>query len=163
MDEVVKIRNIFHHPVHFVAFGFGSGLLPKAPGTWGTMAAIPIYLLLSSLPLWLYGAILLFLIIFAIYACGVTAKDLGAHDYPGIVLDEVVGFLLTMIAMPKTWLAIATGFVLFRIFDIWKPWPIGWVNKRVNGGFGIVLDDLLAAIFAWLMLQVLLYVWLFYE
>lgn len=163
IESKTIIRNIFHHPIHFIAFGFGSGLLPKAPGTWGTIAAIPIFLLIAQLPVWLYVLVTLLCILFAIYACDVTAKDLGVHDHPGIVIDEIVGFLLTMTFMPKTWLSIATGFVLFRLFDIWKPWPIRWIDKQVKGGFGIVLDDLLAAVFAWLVFQVLLYLWIFYE
>ncbi len=157
------MRSIFQHPIHFIAFGFGSGLLPKGPGTWGTIAAIPIYLLIAQLPVWLYVLVTLLCILFAIYSCEVTAKDLGVHDYPGIVIDEIVGFLLTMTAMPKTGLSIATGFVLFRLFDIWKPWPIRWIDKQVQGGFGIVLDDLLAAVFAWVVFQVLVYGWMLYE
>lgn len=156
-------HNIFHHPIHFIAFGFGSGLLPKTPGTWGTIAAIPIYLLIAHYPLWLYALCTLLLIVFAIYACDITARDMGVHDHPGIVVDEIVGFLLTMIAMPVHWFWIIIGFILFRIFDIWKPWPIRWLDQHIKGGLGIVVDDLLAAVYAWLGLQLILSVWIFYQ
>src|SRR5690606_36669535 len=128
-----------------LAFGFGSGLLPKMPGTWGTVAAIPLYFLIADCQLWLYLLITFLLICFSFYACGVTAKDLGVHDYKGIVLDEIVGFLLTMTALPMHWVWIGLVFIFFRLFDIWKPWPICWSDKHVSGGFGIVVDDLLAA------------------
>lgn len=156
-------RSVFHNPIHFIAFGFGSGLLPKIPGTYGTLVAIPIYLIIANTPLWLYASVTLLLILFSIYACGITARDIGVHDYPGIVLDEIVGYLLTMLAVPANWLWILLGFVLFRVFDIWKPWPIRWIDQRVTGGLGIVLDDLLAAVYAWLILQALVFVWVYYE
>lgn len=157
------LRSVFQHPLHFIAFGFGSGLLPKMPGTWGTLAAIPLYLLIANYPLWLYSLLTLLLIIFSIYISGVTARDIGVHDHPGIVIDEIVGFLLTMLALPVNWLWISAGFILFRIFDIWKPWPIRWVDRQVKGGVGIVVDDLLAAVYAWLILQALLAAWVFYQ
>lgn len=156
-------RSVFHNPIHFVAFGFGSGLLPRMPGTYGTIVAIPIYLLIANTPLWLYALITLLLITFAVYACGVTARDIGVHDYSGIVLDEIVGYLLTMLAVPVNWFFIVLGFVLFRVFDIWKPWQIRWVDHKVKGGLGIVGDDLLAAVYAWIILQALLFVWVYYE
>lgn len=159
----INLRSVFHNPIHFLAFGFGSGLLPKMPGTWGTVAAIPLYLLIAHYSLWIYVSITFLLIIFAVYASHITARDLGIHDYPGIVIDEIVGFLLTMVAIPVDWLWITMGFILFRVFDIWKPWPIRWVDRHLKGGLGIVVDDLLAAIYAWLILQFFLYVWTFYQ
>lgn len=148
-------RSVFRNPIHFLAFGFGSGLLPKMPGTYGTVAAIPLYLLLAHLSLTWYVVATLLLIAFAIYASHVTARDLGVHDYPGIVIDEIVGYLLTMMAIPFGWFWIVSGFVLFRVFDIWKPWPIRWLDRRVSGGLGIVVDDLLAAVYAWVVLQIM--------
>lgn len=156
-------RSVLRNPIHFLAFGFGSGLLPKMPGTYGTLAAIPIYLLIATLPLWMYAAITLLLIVFACYACGVTARDIGVHDYSGIVLDEIVGYLLAMMAVPVGWFWIIAGFSLFRLFDIWKPWPIRWVDRHVKGGVGIVVDDLIAAVFAWVILQGLVFLWVYYD
>lgn len=148
--------SIWRNPVHFLAFGFGSGAMPFAPGTFGTLVAIPVFLLFSGLTLWLYLLLTAVMLLLGIWLCHVTAHDLGVHDHSGIVWDEIVGYLITMIAAPPTWQTIVLGFVLFRIFDILKPWPIGWVDKRVQGGLGIMLDDVLAGIFAALVLQMML-------
>ncbi len=145
------------NPVHLLAFGFGSGLSPKAPGTVGTIAAIPLYGLLQLLPLSYYLAALLAAALLGIYLCGKTARDLQVHDHPGIVWDEFVGFWLTMLAAPAGWLWIVAGFLFFRLFDIWKPWPISWLDKSVEGGLGIMLDDILAGIYAAICLQLLAY------
>ena len=148
-------RSIWRKPVHFLAFGFGSGAMPFAPGTLGTLVAVPIYLLMGTLDLYLYLLITLLLGIVGIYLCQVSARDLGVHDHSVIVWDEIVGYLITMIAAPPGWTMIILGFVLFRFFDIIKPWPIGWVDRRVQGGLGIMLDDVLAGIFAAFVLQIL--------
>lgn len=145
------------NPVHLLAFGFGSGVIPKAPGTWGTVVAIPIYLLLQGLPLLPYLIVLLAMTLVGIWLCHVTAKDLGVHDHPGIVWDEIVGYLITMIAAPSSWLWMLIGFVLFRLFDILKPWPIRTIDNGVEGGLGIMLDDVLAGIMALASLQLLAY------
>jgi phosphatidylglycerophosphatase A len=158
-----SLTDLLRRPIHFISFGFGSGLLPKMPGTWGTVVAIPIYLLIAHNPLWLYALITCLLIGFSFYACDVTARDIGVHDHPGIVLDEIVGYLLTMLAIPVAWPWVLAGFVLFRLFDIWKPWPIKWVDKHVKGGFGIVVDDLLAAVYAWIVLQMIIGAVAFYQ
>ena len=144
------------NPVHFLALGFGSGLLKPAPGTWGTLAAIPLYLLLmsvvssSSYP---YFAVIVVSFVVGVYLCGKTATDAGVHDHGSIVWDEIVGFLITMLIVAPTWQNIALGFVLFRIFDILKPWPIKLLDKHVHGGFGIMIDDVLAGVFAWALLM----------
>jgi len=148
---------VWRNPVHFLAFGFGSGLAPKAPGTFGTLAAVPLYLLMTLLPLSGYLAVLVLAALLGIYLCGRTAQDLGVHDHPGIVWDEFVGFWITMLFVPVQWYWILAGFALFRLFDIWKPWPIRVIDQRVEGGFGIMLDDVLAGVYAWLVLQLLLY------
>lgn len=145
------------NPVHLLAFGFGSGVIPKAPGTWGTVVAIPIYLLIQGLPLIPYLVVVIAMTLLGIWLCHVTAKDLGVHDHPGIVWDEIVGFLITMIAAPSGWLWLLIGFVLFRLFDILKPWPIRTVDNGVEGGLGIMLDDVLAGIMALVCLQLLAY------
>ena len=139
--------------MHLLAFGFGSGRMRGAPGTAGTLACIPFYLLLQSLSLEHYLAVVLGLLVIGVPVCERTTRDLGVHDHPGIVFDEMVAFLLVMTAAPAGWGWIATGVVLFRIFDILKPWPIGWVDRRVEGGLGIMLDDVLAAVYSWILLQ----------
>lgn len=148
-------KTIFESPVHIFAFGFGSGLAPFAPGTFGTLAAIPLYWMLSFLPLWLYSLVLLAAIIFGIWVCGESAKRLGVPDHGGIVWDEFVGFWITMLAAPSGLVWILVGFVLFRIFDIWKPWPIYIVDDKVKGGLGIMLDDMIAGAYAFMIMQIL--------
>ncbi|MDF3054414.1 MAG: phosphatidylglycerophosphatase [Gammaproteobacteria bacterium] len=149
------IRSVWRNPIHFIAFGFGSGTLPKMPGTWGTIVAIPIYLLMSHLSLSAYIALTTLLILISFVICHITARDIGVHDHPGIVLDEIVGYLLTMILVPTGWFWVITGFIFFRIFDIWKPFPIRWVDSKIKGGVGIVVDDLLAGVYAWIVLQLI--------
>lgn len=135
-------------PVHFLAVGCGAGLIPWAPGTWGTLVAVPLYLVLAGLPLPLYLAVLAALFLLGVYLCERTSRDAGVHDHPGIVWDEVVGYLLTMTAVPADWYWVLAGFVLFRAFDIIKPWPIRFLDRYVEGGFGIMIDDVVAALFA---------------
>ncbi|MFA6302290.1 MAG: phosphatidylglycerophosphatase A [Legionella sp.] len=148
-------NRVFQDPSYFLAFGFGSGLMPIAPGTWGTLAAIPIYLLIENTHWSIYLTLTLLAFIIGTWVCDRVAEDLGIHDYKGIVWDEVVGYLLTMFMAPKGILWIILGFFLFRIFDIWKPQPIRLIDKQVKGGFGIMIDDVLAAIPAWVILQLL--------
>ncbi len=148
---------VWKNPIHFLAFGFGSGLAPKAPGTFGTLAAVPCYLLLQHLSIPVYLLVLLFAFLLGIYLCGKTAEDLGVHDHPGIVWDEFVGYWLTMCAAPQGVIWLVLGFALFRLFDICKPWPIGMLDKNLGGGLGIMLDDILAGGYAWVLLQLLVY------
>ncbi|MEW7976306.1 MAG: phosphatidylglycerophosphatase A [Candidatus Sedimenticola endophacoides] len=143
------------NPRHLLAFGLGAGALPKAPGTAGTLAAVPLYLLLMELPAATYLVLVLGLFLIGIPICGRTAADLGVHDHGGIVWDEWVGFLLTMWLAPPGWFWLLAGFTLFRFFDILKPWPIGWLDRRVGGGLGIMLDDLMAGVYAFGCLQLL--------
>lgn len=145
------------NPVHWLSLGFGTGLAPRAPGTVGTLAALPFYWLLHTLPAWQYALVGAALFALGIYLCGATARALGVHDHPGIVWDEVVGYLFTLVAVPFDWRWIAVGFVLFRLFDIWKPWPIRSLDRGVRGGFGIMFDDLVAALYASVLMQVILY------
>ena len=148
-----------NHWVHFFAFGFGSGAAPKAPGTFGTLAAIPLYLLLAQLPLYGYLAALVATFAFGVYVCDRAAQDMQVHEHGGIVWDEFVGFWITMAFLPVHWVWIVSGFVLFRLFDILKPFPISWLDKRVKGGFGIMIDDVLAGLFALAILQAIRYSW----
>jgi len=145
--------HLLRDPIHFLALGFGSGLSPVAPGTFGTLAAIPLYLLLHTFSLPIYVIVTALLAIIGIALCDISARKLGVHDHPGIVWDEVVGYLVTMTAAPVGWYWVLLGFVLFRFFDILKPWPIRLIDRQVKGGFGIMLDDLLAGVMAALVLQ----------
>jgi len=140
-------------PVLFLALGFGTGLARFAPGTFGTLAAVPIYWSMQSLSVFYYSLITLVLFIVGIYLCHSAALKLGVHDHPGIVWDEIVGYLITMFLAPAgiTWIIV--GFALFRLFDIWKPWPIAWLDAKVHGGMGIMIDDVLAGIYAAVVLQ----------
>lgn len=140
------------HPVHLLAFGFGSGLSPKAPGTVGSLAAIPFYFLLAQLPNWGYLLCLALASIIGVYLCGKTSRDMGVHDHGGIVWDEFVGVWITLFMLPEGWYWLLAGFLLFRLFDILKPFPIGYLDKHIHGGTGIMLDDIIAGIFAWLCL-----------
>ena len=148
------LHTIYRQIIYFLATGFGSGLSPKAPGTIGTLVAVPIYLTFNHLPLLWYLFITLLATIFGFFICHEAAKYQGVHDHPSIVWDEFCGFWITMIAAPKGFAWIIIGFVLFRLFDIWKPGPIRYIDRRIHGGLGIMLDDVLAGIFACLCLQV---------
>lgn len=143
-------RFVLSHPAHFLAFGFGSGLVRKAPGTWGTVAAYPLFFVLNALGVQglALAALCLPLFIAGIWICGYSGRALGVHDYGGIVWDEIVAMLLVLAFAPATPLAWLLAFVLFRFFDILKPWPIRWLDRHVGGGFGVMVDDLLAALFA---------------
>ena len=131
------------------------GVGRRGPGTWGTLAAVPLYVVLSFLPWWAYMALTLCLIVLAIVASEIYEQESGTHDLPQVVIAEVVGFLVTMVLIPRTWQSVLVGFLLFRLLDIWKPFPIRWVDRRVHGGVGVVADDLLAGVIANLILQVL--------
>lgn len=145
------------NPVHLLAFGFGTGLAPRAPGTAGSLLGAVLYLPLSGLPLMGYLALLAALFAGGVWLCGRTAGDLGVPDHGGIVFDEMVGVLVAMTALPRDWLWLLMGFLLFRLFDILKPWPISLIDRRVKGGLGIMLDDLMAGIAALALLQLGLY------
>ncbi|MDG1082167.1 MAG: phosphatidylglycerophosphatase A [Porticoccaceae bacterium] len=139
---------LLRSPTLLLAFGFGSGLSPKAPGTMGTLAAIPLWWLLAQLPLTSYLIVVSIAAVVGIAICGRAADQMGVHDHGGIVWDEFVGFWIAMAALPITWQSVVLGFVLFRVFDILKPWPISWLDKRVSGGFGIMIDDVIAGLAA---------------
>jgi phosphatidylglycerophosphatase A len=149
MDKQIRSRVSLHNPVHFLAFGFGSGLAAKMPGTFGTLAALPLVVLLShyaSFSVYLIVTILVSIV--GIWICGKTAQDMDVHDDSSIVWDEIAGMMITMLAVPLSWQTLLIGFVLFRFFDILKPWPISYLDKHVHGGFGIMIDDVLAGLFA---------------
>lgn len=148
--DLISLKN----PWHLLATGFGSGLSPIIPGTMGTLAAVPLYLLLVQLPLSVYLLLVFVSCVIGIKICQVTSDDMGVHDHGSIVWDEFAGFWITMAIVPMLklpvddWKWLVTGFVLFRFFDMVKPWPIGWLDKRVHGGLGIMVDDIVAGIMA---------------
>nr|WP_252732028.1 phosphatidylglycerophosphatase A [Paraglaciecola arctica] len=143
------------NPVHFLALGFGSGLAAKMPGTFGTLAALPLVVLLSHYASFsIYLGVTILVSVAGIWICGKAADDMKVHDDSSIVWDEVAGMLITMIAVPLSWQTLAIGFVLFRFFDILKPWPISYLDKHVHGGFGIMIDDVLAGVFALCVLHI---------
>jgi phosphatidylglycerophosphatase A len=143
--------------IHFLAFGFGAGTAPAAPGTYGTLVAVPVYLWLAPLSPTVYVPTVLAMFAAGVWFCRVTERDLGVHDHPGIVWDEIVGYLVAMFLAPAGWFWVVTGFFLFRVFDVWKPFPIRALEHRVQGGFGCMLDDALAGVYACLALQAIAY------
>lgn len=140
-------------PAQLLATGFGSGLAPWMPGTVGTLAALPAAWLLTLLPLGLQLLLVALAAVAGCWLCGAAARAAGVHDHPAIVWDEFVGLWLACIALPDGLWALPAAFLLFRLLDIVKPWPIRLVDRRVGGGLGIMLDDLLAGAGAWLVLQ----------
>ncbi len=155
-DSEYPRPRLLTRPAQLLAFGFGSGLSPWAPGTVGTVFAVALYLLFAYLPLWQYTLVVLASVALGIWICGVASRQLGVHDHPGIVWDEFSGYWITMWAVPNEWLWIIAGFAMFRIFDIIKPWPIRVADSRVGGGLGIMLDDIMAGLLACLTLHIAL-------
>ncbi|OGT41589.1 MAG: hypothetical protein A3F13_03205 [Gammaproteobacteria bacterium RIFCSPHIGHO2_12_FULL_40_19] len=149
-------HSIWRNPIHFIACGFGFGTFPWFPGTIGTLVAVPLAMTLSRTSLWFY--ILACVVFFGVgvYCCGITNRDFGTDDHPAAVIDEIATFPIVMIAVPMTWYYLLIGFLLFRFFDIVKPGPIRWVDKNVHNGFGVMLDDLLAALCTFCILQIIL-------
>ncbi len=146
------LPSMWRNPVHFLACGFGLGAMPIMPGTFGTGLGVLVYLMLASFSLPIYLLITCMLLIAGIYLCGRTCRDVGLDDHSAVVWDEMASFPLVMMAIPVTWYYVLAGFVLFRVLDVAKPWPIRWVDEQVRGGFGIMLDDILAALGAWALL-----------
>jgi len=148
-------------PGHFLALGCGSGLGKPAPGTWGSLLALLLWWVLFS-----DAGLLIFLVAifvatgFGVWACGRTAKALGTEDHSAIVWDEFVGLWIACFALPGGWVWAAVAFALFRLFDIWKPWPVGWCDRNVKGGWGIMLDDVVAGLLALATVQ--LAAWILY-
>ena len=149
----MTFSELLKRPACFLGLGFGSGLAPKAPGTFGTLAAVPVYLLMKDLPLAVYIAAVLVAFIIGIWICQKSAEWLGQADPSAVVWDEIVGYLITMAAAPAGWEWMVLGFVLFRFFDILKPWPINLADKAIHGGLGIMVDDVIAGLFAFICLQ----------
>ena len=156
MDASIKLTQL-KNPLVLLALGFGTGLAPKAPGTAGTLVALPLYYFMAQLPLLHYLMVTSMLFVIGVWLCGYTANKLGVHDHPGIVFDEITGYIMTMIAVPFSWPMLLAGFALFRFFDAVKPWPISWCDKNLHGGFGIMFDDVLAGLASLILLQLYMY------
>ncbi|CAA2929699.1 phosphatidylglycerophosphatase A [Arsenophonus endosymbiont of Bemisia tabaci] len=152
-----KSRLKLSNPWHLLATGFGSGLSPIIPGTMGSLAAIPFWLLMYwLLTVWLCWFIILFGFFVGIVICQRTSDDMQVHDHGSIVWDEFIGMWMTLMVIPLvSWEWVLIAFLLFRFFDMLKPWPIGWFDRQVGGGLGIMLDDIIAAIFAMVIVAAL--------
>ena len=137
---------LLRDPVHFFALGFGAGLAPRAPGTAGTLVGVLLDPVLRLLGLELRILVVALMFGVGVWVCGESARRLGAHDHPGIVWDEIVGYLALMLVLPGGWAWALAGFVVFRFFDIVKPWPIRQLDHGVPGGLGIMVDDVMAAV-----------------
>ena len=143
----------FRGPVLFLATGCGAGYAPLAPGTAGSAVGVLLFYMLSPLPLTWYLAIIAAVTLAAIWCAGTAEKILGTNDPPQVVIDEVAGQLITLAALPAHWTYMLGGFLLFRLLDIIKPWPANIINRDINGGRGIVLDDVVAGVYANIILQ----------
>lgn len=144
---------LLSHPLHFLSLGLGTGLSPRAPGTVGTLLGFPLFMLIAQQSFLLQSLLLLIAFLFGIVCCEYTGKALGVSDHGAIVLDEIVAMAWVMTTIPWGLGWAFAAFLLFRLFDIFKPFPIGWVDERVKGGLGVMLDDLLAAGYAIIILQ----------
>ena len=144
----IKLRDVFSHPAFFLATGFGIGLIPYAPGTWGSLLGILFYLALHSLGwvlIWELVFILLFFFL-ALLACNITLEKFGISDYPALVIDETVAMMLLLITVPTSCIWVIIAFLTFRILDIFKPWPISTIDAKIKSGLGVMLDDLVAVL-----------------
>lgn len=138
---------LLQHPAHFFALGFGSGLAKKAPGTFGTLIAFPLFWLISEHSFTTQLVTIFVLFLFGIYCCSKTGKSLGVTDHGSMVWDEIVAMMLVLAFVPRDWLLWPAAFLLFRLFDIWKPFPIRQLDAKLKNGFGVMFDDLLAAVY----------------
>jgi len=145
---------MLQHPARIIALGFGSGLAPIVPGTFGTMVALPIMLALSSASLSIYLVACVVVFGVGVWAAELSCRHMGAHDHNSIVWDEVAGYMVTMILLPMTWQWLLAGFILFRLVDILKPWPINLLDRNVHGGFGVMIDDIAAGVVCCIALHI---------
>jgi phosphatidylglycerophosphatase A len=151
----VNFKSLIIRPACFVAYGFGAGLAPKAPGTFGTLVALPIYWLIQNWSLTAYVALILVMFIAGIWLCQKASDWLKQDDASGIVWDEIVGYLVAMTLAPSGWQWMLVGFVLFRFFDILKPWPVSLADRKLHGGLGVMLDDVVAGLYAAIFLLII--------
>lgn len=153
---VPQRRALLSHPAGWIATAFGAGLLPKAPGTAGSaVALLPWWFLLRDLAPGWYALVLIAGFALGVWACAVSGRRLGVDDHGALVWDEVIGMWVALFVSPAAWPWMLAGFVLFRLFDIWKPWPVRVADRRIHGGFGVMLDDVLAGVYALVVLQLI--------
>lgn len=148
MSEQPNLKFLLDNPAHLLALGFGSGLARKAPGTFGSAAALPFWLMIASMPQAYQLSLIVLAFIVGILICDTTGKALGVHDHGAIVWDEFVGLWIVLYFAPGGWIWLLLGFGLFRFFDILKPWPIRAIDRSMRGGLGVMLDDVLAGLMA---------------
>ena len=153
---------LLSHPAHFFALGFGGGLAPKAPGTFGTLVGFPLFWLISSYAQSTQLTIITALFLIGIYLCDITGKALGVSDHGSIVWDEIVAMMLVLTVTPQHWAGWIVAFCLFRLFDIWKPFPIRQFDAKLKNGFGVMFDDLLAAIYTIASMWLIFYLYLYW-
>ena len=158
MNTFKMQRLIWRNPWTFIACGFGIGTLPLMPGTYATLTSVALYLVLVKLPLIAYLVIIFILNAVGVWLCAKVNHAFGTDDHPAAVWDEIASFPIVMITVPCTWYYLLLGIILFRVFDIWKPGPIGWVDKNIHGGLGVMLDDVLAAVASWAILQIIIFI-----
>lgn len=142
------VRRVRRDPLLWIAFGAGTGLSPKAPGTVGTLPGLLLAWIIAGWGLWTQLGLIAVLTLVGIWLCGEASRRLGVHDHSGIVFDEIVAMLIPFLLVPVTPLSLLLGFLWFRLFDVWKPWPIRWFDRNIHGGLGIMIDDTLAGILA---------------
>lgn len=155
--RIVNVADLLHSPANFFAFGFGSGLAPYASGTFGTLPALVICALLGGLNPLAYIALIVVAFVAGVWCCNEATSYLGTHDHGAIVWDEIVGMMITMIAVPISLGTLLIGFFLFRLFDVWKPWPIRWMDENIDGGLGIMIDDVFAGLLACMGLHIVVF------
>jgi len=153
MEKQLRAKISLKNPSHLLAFGFGSGLIPLMPGTFGSLAAIPILIGMSFLNTSLFIVVTILAFVLGIKLCQIASEALGSHDHGSIVWDEIAGMMVTFLFVPIDALSLFLGFLLFRFFDILKPWPINVIDQKVHGGFGIMIDDIVAGAMACLSLH----------
>ncbi|MBA3696162.1 MAG: phosphatidylglycerophosphatase A [Methylotenera sp.] len=153
-----NIRFLLSHPTHFISLGFGSGLAKVAPGTFGTLVGLPLFWLISSYPITMQLLVIAIMFAIGIYFCAFTGKAIGVADHGSIVWDEIVAIMLVLTFTPYQWKWWLVAFLLFRLFDIWKPYPIRQSEVKFKNGFGVMFDDLLAAVYAIICLQCFIWI-----
>jgi phosphatidylglycerophosphatase A len=146
---------LLSHPAHFLSLGFGTGLAKKAPGTFGTLVAFPLYYLMAEYDFFTELGIIAVLFLLGIWLCDFTSKALGVSDHGSIVWDEIVAMMLVLTFLPHCYINYSVAFILFRVFDIWKPFPIRQCDAKIKGGVGVMFDDILAAVYTIISVKVL--------
>lgn len=149
---------LFSHPAHFLSLGFGTGLAKKAPGTFGTLVAFPLYFLIADVDFYTELGIIAALFLLGVWLCDFTGKALGVSDHGNIVWDEIVAMMLALTFLPHCYINYTVAFLLFRVFDIWKPFPIRQCDAHIKGGFGVMFDDILAAVYTIISVKALTWI-----